>query len=83
VIKDTKMYSINFKHDKTQPDQLEDAKGVIRSRKLKDRQQWPKENEQTMIHETIFRRLKIDQHEPHKTLDELRFSGRVNLLLLH
>jgi hypothetical protein len=40
---------------------FEDTKEVARSRKL----QWTKR--QTIIYKTVHRKIKIEQHEPHKT----------------
>jgi hypothetical protein len=39
--------------------------------------QWPKEG-QTMIYKTLHRKLKIEQHEPHKNGGEFKRSRRVN-----
>ena len=43
---------------------FEDTIEVIRSRKQTI--QWPKEKGQTPIYKTLHRKLKTDQHEPHK-----------------
>jgi len=47
---------------------VEDTKGVIRSRKSKKDWQYndQKKKRQTIIYKTLHRKLKIEQHEPHK-----------------
>ena len=59
----TFIYCIPALHEK-----FEDIKGVIRSRKIKERQtiQWSKETGQTMICKTLHIILKIEQCEPNK-----------------
>ena len=47
-------------------EKFEDANGVIRSRKSNENDQIKKG--QTMIYKTLHRKLKIEHHEPHKTL---------------
>jgi len=75
-----------FYHEK-----LEDTNGVIRSRKSEDRQynNLKKKNKRTdnaiakrkrakvyiMIYKTLYRKLKVVQHEPHK--------GKESIFLLH
>ena len=50
----------------------------MRGRQSKRDRQWPKVKGQTMIYKTLHRKLKIDQHEPHKkNWGELVCSGRV------
>ena len=47
---------------------FEDTKGVIKSRKYKDRHyngQKKRTTGQTMIYKTLHRKLKIEQHESH------------------
>jgi hypothetical protein len=48
---------------------FEDTKGVIRSRKLEERQyngQKKRTKRQTMVYKALHRKLKIKQHESHK-----------------
>jgi hypothetical protein len=55
----------------------EDTKGVIRSYKLKETKydcQKKKIIGQPVIYKALHRKLKIEQHEPHKKSDELRCS---------
>jgi len=46
---------------------LEDTKGVIRTHKSKKYKQYNDQRKkgQTMIYKTQYRKLKIEQHEPH------------------
>ena len=49
-------------------EEFEDAKGVIRIRRWKDRQhngQKKNDKVQTTIYKTLCRKPKIEQHEPH------------------
>jgi len=57
---------ISFYHETTCGlEKVEDTKGMIRSRKSKDKTiKWPKEKEDTMVYKTLHRKLKIEQHEP-------------------
>ena len=50
------------------------SKGIIRRRKSKKRKY---KKRQTISYKTKYRKLKIEQHEPTKTGDELRCFGRV------
>jgi hypothetical protein len=45
-------------------ERFEDTKGVIRSRKSKDRQHNGQKKKNSMIYKTLHRKLKIQQHEP-------------------
>jgi hypothetical protein len=64
-----------------QEEKLVDTKEVIRSRCRTDiaMAKWKRRKGQTMLYKTLLhRKLKIVQHEQHKTDDELRCSGRVS-----
>jgi len=39
---------------------------------------WPKERWQIIIYKILHRKLKLEQYEPTKTGDELRFYGRIS-----
>ena len=58
--------SMDSTNELTIEEKFDDAKGVIRSRKTKDRQYYgQKEKGQTIIYKTLLGKLKIRQCEPH------------------
>jgi hypothetical protein len=55
-------------------EKLEDTKGTAANQR-----KTAKRKGQTMIYKILYRKLKIEQHEPHKKLGcEVRCSGRVS-----
>jgi hypothetical protein len=60
------LMSLDSTNELTIEEKFDDAKGVIRSHKTKDRQYYgQKEKGQTIIYKTLLGKLKIRQCEPH------------------